>query len=121
MVFPYTPANIANLETSHSPERLAPYFALAGGDKEQGLKLYAWNSALSQALYTPLQGLEITLRNAIGNRLRSTYGPAWYELNPGPALHYPLPDMLLKADIILERRTLVDWMLNPLLSARVQG
>lgn len=31
------------------------------------------------------------------------------------------PDMLLKADIILERRTLMDWILNPLLSARVQG
>lgn len=31
------------------------------------------------------------------------------------------PDMLLKADIILERRTLVDWILNPLLSARLQG
>lgn len=107
MVFPYTPTKIANLETSHSPERLAPYFALAGGDKEKGLKLYAWNSALSQALYTPLQGLEITLRNAIGNRLRSTYGPAWYELNPGPPLHYPLPDMLLKARTELGRRGIV--------------
>ena len=31
------------------------------------------------------------------------------------------PDMLLKADIILEKRTLVDWILNPLRSARVQG
>jgi membrane fusion protein len=31
------------------------------------------------------------------------------------------PDMLLKADFILERRTLVDWILNPLLSARIQG
>ncbi len=31
------------------------------------------------------------------------------------------PDMLLKADIILERRTLMDWILNPLLSARLQG
>jgi membrane fusion protein len=31
------------------------------------------------------------------------------------------PDMLLRADIILEKRTLVDWILNPLLSARVQG
>jgi membrane fusion protein len=31
------------------------------------------------------------------------------------------PDMQLKADIILERRTLVDWLLNPLLSARLQG
>jgi membrane fusion protein len=31
------------------------------------------------------------------------------------------PDMLLRADIILERRTLVDWILNPLLSTRIQG
>lgn len=31
------------------------------------------------------------------------------------------PDMLLKADVILEKRTLVQWILNPLLSARVQG
>ncbi len=31
------------------------------------------------------------------------------------------PDMLLRADVILERRTLVNWILNPLLSARIQG
>ena len=30
-------------------------------------------------------------------------------------------DMLLRADIILERRTLVDWILDPLRSARVSG
>lgn len=31
------------------------------------------------------------------------------------------PDMLLRADVILERRSLVDWILNPLLSARIAG
>ena len=31
------------------------------------------------------------------------------------------PDMLLKADVILERRTLMEWILDPLLSARMQG
>jgi membrane fusion protein len=31
------------------------------------------------------------------------------------------PDMLLRADIILERRTLIDWILSPLLSVRLQG
>ena len=31
------------------------------------------------------------------------------------------PDMLLRADIILERRTLVEWILDPLRSARVSG
>jgi membrane fusion protein len=31
------------------------------------------------------------------------------------------PDMLLRADIILETRTLADWLLTPLLRARLQG
>ncbi|TBD33823.1 hypothetical protein [Rhizobium ruizarguesonis] len=82
MVFAYTAANIANLESSHSPERLGPYYALAGGDKELGLKLYAWNSALSQTLYTPLQGLEVALRNALGGQLLAA-GRIVAELNWG--------------------------------------
>jgi membrane fusion protein len=31
------------------------------------------------------------------------------------------PDMLLRADIILERRSLVNWLLSPLLGTRMQG
>ncbi|WP_296107215.1 hypothetical protein [uncultured Agrobacterium sp.] len=103
MVFEYMPTIIANLESSHSPERLGPYYALAGNDKVLGLQLYAWNSALSQALYTPLQGLEITLRNGLGDRLKTAFGPTWFDLNPGPALQYPLPDMLLKVRTDLGR------------------
>ena len=80
-----------------------PYYALAGNDKARGLRLYAWNSALSQALYTPLQGLEVTLRNALGDQLKAAYGPTWFDLNPGPALQYPLPEMLLKVRTELGR------------------
>jgi membrane fusion protein len=29
------------------------------------------------------------------------------------------PQMLLKADVILERRSLLSWLLDPLLSARM--
>jgi membrane fusion protein len=29
------------------------------------------------------------------------------------------PDMLLKADILLERRSLIDWLLSPLHSIRM--
>jgi membrane fusion protein len=29
------------------------------------------------------------------------------------------PDMLLKADVILDERPLMSWLLNPLLSARM--
>ncbi len=31
------------------------------------------------------------------------------------------PDMSLRADIVLEKRTLVDWILNPILSVRMPG
>lgn len=107
MVFAYTPEIIANLESSHSPERLATYYDFAGGDKELALRLYAWNNALSQALYVPLQGLEVTLRNALGAQLRAAYGSQWFELNPGPPLMYPLPEMLLSARKELGKRGIV--------------
>ncbi len=105
MPFAYTPQTIVELETTLSSERLARYVAI-GGSKEAGLKLYVWNSALSESMYTPLQGLEVALRNALGDKLRTTYGPRWYELNPGPALHYPLPEMLLAARNELGKRGL---------------
>lgn len=106
-MFAYSPEIIANLESSHSPERLAPYYALAGGDKELGFRLYAWNSALSQALYTPLQALEVALRNGIGAKLQAAYGAQWFELNPGPPLQYPLPDMLLTVRTQLGQRGII--------------
>ncbi len=52
MVFDYTPTNIANLESSHSPERLAPYYALAGGDKELGPS-YTHGTVLCHRRFTP--------------------------------------------------------------------
>jgi hypothetical protein len=107
VAFAYTSANIAGLELSHSLERLAPYYALAKGDKELGLKFYAWNSALSQALYIPLQGLEVSLRNGIGSKLLAAYGTHWYELNPGPPLEYPLSEMLLSVRTDLGKRGIV--------------
>ena len=86
---------------------MSPYFALAGGDKAQGFRLYAWNSALSQALYTPLQGLEVAIRNGLGAKLHAAYGPQWYELNPGPPLNHPLTAMLQSARTELAKRGIV--------------
>lgn len=79
------------LEAALSSERLARYIAVGGGT-EAGVELYAWNCALSEALYTPLQGLEITLRNALGEKLKQGYGSDWFELNPGPPIANPLVD-----------------------------
>lgn len=45
------------------------------------MQLYHWNSAVSEALHGPLQSLEITLRNAVNDRLCISFGDAWYD-NP---------------------------------------
>jgi Abi-like protein len=61
--------------------RLQRYIAIASGDTSQALRLYMWNTALSESLYGPLQGIEITLRNKIDERLTACFGAHWYD-NP---------------------------------------
>lgn len=77
--FLYENHSLAELAVSVSQERLQRYLGIAGGDVAQALRLYTWNTALSEALYGPLQGLEITLRNKIHDRLKRAVGPDWYE------------------------------------------
>ena len=60
---------------------LTPPRATGKGPSE----LYAWNTAVSAAFYGPLQGLEVTLRNAIHCRLADRHGEAWYD-NPDAGL-----------------------------------
>ena len=45
---------------------------------DQTFKLYALNLAVSEALYTSLHMLEITLRNAGHRRLTDAYGELWF-------------------------------------------
>ena len=61
-----------------STERFNRYSQWAEGDKTQALRLYALNTALSEALYTPLQMLEIALRNRIHTILSEAYSPDWF-------------------------------------------
>ena len=80
--FSYSREVVAELESALSAERLGTYVsAVRGQDKEQALRLYAWNVALGSAFYGMLQGLEVTLRNAMHGRLAAVYGPEWYD-NP---------------------------------------
>ncbi len=77
--FSYTPDQLEALEEAISAERLAPYRVLAGGDTVLALRLYERNTALSEALYSALQGLEVTLRNRVDRALASGLGRAdWY-------------------------------------------
>lgn len=67
------------LEEAFSTERLDRYRAWAGGDTARALDLYALNTRLSEALYPPLQTLEITLRNRIHAVLAADIGERWFE------------------------------------------
>ena len=77
--FFYTHEVLDELEASLSRERLDTYLAAARGDRARAIRLHAWNTAVSAAFYGPLQGLEITLRNAMHRELAERYGPAWYD------------------------------------------
>ncbi len=77
--FPYDAHNLPILQSSVSAARLQRYITIASGDLAQALRLYMWNTSLSEALYGPLQGLEITLRNKIHDRLTAAYGFHWYD------------------------------------------
>ena len=77
--FSYTDDLLDELEASLSRERLGTYLDAAGGDQEGAIRLHAWNTAVSAAFYGPLQGLEVTLRNAMYRGLAGHYGEAWYD------------------------------------------
>ncbi|MCY4033038.1 MAG: Abi family protein [Hyphomicrobiales bacterium] len=62
-----------------APDRFAKYLAKTGGNREEAMRLYAWNTAVSAAFYAPLQALEITLRNQVHKHLTEKYGIQWYK------------------------------------------
>ncbi len=77
--FPLNPSALTALETSLSADRMATYVVAVAGDHEKALYLHTWNTAVSAALYGPLQWLEIALRNALDRELAKVYGPQWYD------------------------------------------
>lgn len=78
--FDYTDTDLVTFEKYISSERLAAYIAYARGDKWTAVRLYERNTELSEALYGVLQGLEVTLRNAIHDLMtRKTGTASWYD------------------------------------------
>ncbi len=56
---------LASIRKIVSSERLAPYCMTTGDTDIDIIGRYLWNTALGEALYPSLQGLEIALRNSI--------------------------------------------------------
>ncbi len=78
--FNYSLTILKSLEKTVSLDRLSTYMKLAEGNAEKALRLYTWNIALSEALYFPIQGFEITLRNALHDSLSRGVGDNWFDI-----------------------------------------
>ena len=67
--YPYTPGSLADLLTALSEPRFQTYLDRASGDPELRMRQYVWNAAVASGLHGPLHILEVTLRNAVHDRL----------------------------------------------------
>jgi Abi-like protein len=85
------------LELALSLEGFGRYLAWAGGDRERAIELYTLNTRISESLYTPLQSLEVALRNRIHVVMAEGLGDeAWFH-QAGVLLNDRQPDQLTKA------------------------
>jgi hypothetical protein len=71
------------LEQALSSERFARYLAWADQDRTGAVDLYGLNTRISESLYTPLQMLEVVLRNRIHSVLAEHRGEAWFNAAGG--------------------------------------
>ncbi len=70
------------IQEALSYERFARYVDWAAGHRARALELYTLNAQLSEALYVPLQALEIALRNRIHTVMSAAAGERWFDV-PG--------------------------------------
>lgn len=78
--YPYSPDTTRALINSISQPQFQPYLDRADGDLELGLRHYVWNAALASSMHGPLHVLEITLRNAVHDRMKRHHGASWFDL-----------------------------------------
>jgi len=71
----------AALYKTLSNERISTYESQCGNDPDKAILLYQENTALSEALYAVLQGLEVALRNSMHSCLCTYFNrDDWYEV-----------------------------------------
>jgi hypothetical protein len=68
-----------DIEDALSLERFSRYVGWAGGDRRAAVELYSLNARISEALYIPIHGLEIALRNRIHTVMTAAEGERWFE------------------------------------------
>jgi hypothetical protein len=95
-----------DIEEILSHERFATYLRWAAGARDRAVELYTLNAKLSESLYTPLQMLEIALRNRVDQVMANAFGDLWFDL-PEYQANIRQVDMLgrVRMDLAAERKT----------------
>ena len=98
----YTEEKASVLLKGLSIERLSRYSTLAPDNRIKQLQLYTWNTALSESLYTPIQGLEVTARNYFYRELVDYLGVECFDSNK-IKLAFPQHRSLIQAKESLQK------------------
>ena len=69
--------NINSLRLTLSKSRITRYMNECNGDFTSAMRLYHWNSKISESLYIPLQMWEVSLRNRLNGFLIWKYNQKW--------------------------------------------
>lgn len=72
-------AQLAAVLRAVHDDRIDRFLPAAQGSREDAFSLYLWNCSLCEAFYLPLHFAEISVRNAINNRLIERFGERWFE------------------------------------------
>lgn len=69
---------LRDLEEVLSGERIGRYLRASGHDNNLALRLYLWNTKLGEAFFSPLQAVEVALRNRVSTVFANVYGAEWW-------------------------------------------
>jgi hypothetical protein len=102
LAFQLTVEKCEILRRKISAERLSPYLVQTAGDLELALRLYAWNTSISESLYGIMQGFEVVLRNSSHSKLSVGFAnERWWDV---ASLRDSERDDILDAESNLRRR-----------------
>jgi len=74
-----SPDQVAAIRVTISQSRFATYLIASGHNEIRALRLYLWNAQLGEAFHTPIQAVEVGLRNSVNNALAKEFTHNWWE------------------------------------------
>lgn len=72
-------ADAERLLRTLSEDRFSTYLVAAGHNQDRAFRLYIWNAHIGEAFHTPIQAVEVALRNCVNYGLINEFGADWWK------------------------------------------